>query len=60
MTRDFEMEMIILDMEQELRDQMQEMLEAYGPSDSGTNIAATKWAVISDLVCKLNITPYEK
>lgn len=60
MTRELEMEMMILEMEQELRDEMLEMLDAYGPSDSGTNIAATKWAVISDLVCKLNLTPYEK
>jgi len=52
--------MIILDMEQELRDEMMEMLDAFGPHDSGSNIAATKWAVISDLVTRLNLTPNEK
>lgn len=60
MTREFEMEMIILKMEQELRDEMMEMLDAYGPSDSGTNIAATKWAVISDLLTRLNLTENEE
>lgn len=60
MTREFEIEMIILDMEQELRDEMQEMLDAFGPHDSGTNFAATKWAVIDDLLTRLNLTPYEK
>lgn len=54
------MEMIILDMEQELRDEMMEMLDAFGPHDSGSNIAATKWAVISDLVTRLNLTTNEE
>lgn len=60
MTREFEMEMIILDMEQELRDEMMEMLDAFGPHDSGSNIAATKWAVISDLVTRLNLKTNEE
>ena len=55
-----EIEMIILDMEQELRDEMQEMNDAYGPSDPGTVFAATKWAVLDDLLTRLNLTPYEK
>lgn len=54
-TTEIKMEMIILAMEQELRDEMMEMLDAYGPSDSGTNIAVTKWAVISDLLTRLNL-----
>ena len=60
MTREFEIEMIILDMEQELRDEMQEMNDAYGPHDPGTNFAATKWAVLDDLLTRLNLIPYEK
>ncbi len=60
MTREFEMEMTILKMEQELRDEMQEMLDAFGPHDSGTNHAATRWAVIDDLLTRLNLTPNEK
>ena len=54
------MEMIILDMEQELRDEMQEMLDAFGPHDSGTNHAATRWAVLDELLTRLNLTPNEK
>jgi hypothetical protein len=60
MTREFEMEMVILHMEQELRDDMQEMLDAFGPHDSGTNHAATRWAVLDDLLTRLNLTPNEK
>lgn len=60
MTREFEMEMIILDMEQELRDEMQEMIDAFGPSDPGSVYSATKWAVLDDLLTRLNLTPYEK
>lgn len=54
------MEMIILDMEQELRDEMQEMIDAFGPSDPGSVYSATKWAVLDDLLTRLNLTPYEK
>jgi len=60
MTREFEMEMMILDMEQELRDQMQEMNDVYGPSDPDTVYAAIRWAVLDDLLTRLNLTPNEK
>lgn len=54
------METMILEMEQELREEMQEMIDAFGPSDPGTVFAATKWAVMDDLLTRLNLTPYEK
>ena len=60
MTREFEMEMIILEMEQELREEMQEMIDSFGPSDPGTVFASTRWAVLDDLLTRLNLTPYEK
>ncbi len=48
---------IILEMEQELRDEMQEMIDAFGPSDPGTVYAATKWAVMEDLLTRLKLEP---
>jgi hypothetical protein len=48
---------IILEMEQELRDEMQEMIDAFGPSDPGTVYAATKWAVMADLLTRLKLEP---
>lgn len=46
---------IILEMEQELREEMQEMIDAFGPSDPGTVFAATRWAVLDDLLTRLNL-----
>ena len=57
MTREFEIEMIILDMEQELREEMQEMIDGFGPSDPGTVFSATRWAVMADLLTRLKLEP---
>ena len=48
---------IILKMEQELREEMQEMIDAFGPSDPGTNLAVTRWAVLDDLLTRLKLEP---
>jgi hypothetical protein len=36
------------------------MLDAFGSEDKGTNHAVTRWAVLDDLLTRLNLKPDEK
>jgi len=36
------------------------MLDAFCPHDSGTSHAAIRWAVLDELLTRLNLTPNEK
>jgi hypothetical protein len=46
---------IILREERELREEMNEMVYAFGRQDEGTKRIITQWCVISNLIDKLQI-----
>ena len=46
---------IILREERELREEMNEMVDAFGRQDEGTKRIITQWCVISNLIDKLQI-----
>jgi hypothetical protein len=46
---------IILREERELREEMNEMVDAFGRQDEGTKRIITQWCVISNLIEKLQI-----
>ncbi len=46
---------IILREERELREEMNEMVHAFGRQDEGTKRIITQWCVISNLIDKLQI-----
>lgn len=49
----------ILDYEQELKAQYEECRDTFGILDEDTQIAFSHWAVIDDLLTKLNLEPRE-
>jgi hypothetical protein len=46
---------IILQFEKELREEMNEMVDAFGRQDEGTKRTIAQWCVISNLIDKLQI-----
>ena len=46
---------IILQFEKELREEMNEMVNAFGRQDEGTKRTIAQWCVISNLIDKLQI-----
>jgi hypothetical protein len=46
---------IILREERELREEMNEMVDAFGRQDEGTKRTIAQWCVISNLIDKLQI-----
>jgi hypothetical protein len=53
-TRD-EILQIVLDYEQELRETMQENIDAFGHLDADTKRAKERWLVIEELLTRLNL-----
>jgi hypothetical protein len=46
---------IILEYEKQLRDEMNELTEAYGHSDPSAEWSTNRWLVMEELLTKLNL-----